>query len=152
GSAVRLRILGQEGALRGDARLLVELTVDGLEPERAHPHVVGARIAEGHARRRLPRERPALVGEARAERIEEAPPALHRPVEVTREAGGSHPGVRMVQMRTPMLRPSASARRRRSRLLRRLAWLPCLLLCACAEWRAPPLTAPYQASEPLLQE
>jgi len=28
----------------------------------------------------------------------------------------------------------------------------CLLLCACAEWRAPPLTAPYRAGEPLLQE
>jgi tetratricopeptide (TPR) repeat protein len=34
----------------------------------------------------------------------------------------------------------------------RLAWLSCLLLCACAEWRAPPLTAPYRVGEPLLQE
>jgi len=34
----------------------------------------------------------------------------------------------------------------------RLAWPSCLLLCACAEWRAPPLTAPYRAGEPLLQE
>ncbi|HYR20314.1 MAG TPA: hypothetical protein VEQ15_12530 [Myxococcales bacterium] len=31
-----------------------------------------------------------------------------------------------------------------------LAW--CVLLCACAEWRRPPLTAPYLAGEPLLQE
>src|SRR5712671_6402413 len=31
-----------------------------------------------------------------------------------------------------------------------LAW--CVLLCACAEWGRPPLTAPYRAGEPLLQE
>ena len=35
-------------------------------------------------------------------------------------------------------------------MLRR--FLPLVLLCACAEWRQPPLTAPYRASEPLLQE
>ena len=34
----------------------------------------------------------------------------------------------------------------------RLGLAGCLLLCACAEWRAPPLTAPYRAGEPLLQE
>jgi len=34
---------------------------------------------------------------------------------------------------------------------RRLALL-LPLLCACAEWRQPPLTAPYRAGEPLLQE
>ena len=33
---------------------------------------------------------------------------------------------------------------------RRLAC--CLLLWGCAEWRAPPLTTPYRAGEPLLQE
>ncbi len=31
-----------------------------------------------------------------------------------------------------------------------LAW--CVLWCACAEWGRPPLTAPYRAGEPLLQE
>jgi tetratricopeptide (TPR) repeat protein len=34
----------------------------------------------------------------------------------------------------------------------RLCWASCLLFCACAEWGRPPLTAPYRAGQPLLQE
>ncbi|HKC58967.1 MAG TPA: hypothetical protein VKB92_02690 [Myxococcales bacterium] len=34
----------------------------------------------------------------------------------------------------------------------RLRWASCVLFCACAEWGRPPLTAPYRADQPLLQE
>src|SRR5438034_11183328 len=32
-------LVGQKGALGGGALVLVDLAIDGLEPERAHPHV-----------------------------------------------------------------------------------------------------------------
>ena len=44
----------------------VDLPVDGLVAERAHPHVVGARVAEGHPVGRLLAERALLVRQQRA--------------------------------------------------------------------------------------
>jgi len=39
-------VVGQEGAFGCHAGQGIQLAVDGLEPERRHAHVVGARVAE----------------------------------------------------------------------------------------------------------
>jgi hypothetical protein len=65
GAAVRLHVIGQEGALGGGSRVGVNLPVHGLVAERAHAYVVGARIAEGHPVGGLLAERPLLIGQQR---------------------------------------------------------------------------------------
>src|SRR5207237_502411 len=47
---MRLDLVGQEGPFRRAARMGVDLAVDGLETERAHPRPIRARIAESDAR------------------------------------------------------------------------------------------------------
>ena len=56
-------VVGQEGALGRAARVGVDLAVDGLEAERAHPHVVGARVAERDLQVGLAHDGAPLVGE-----------------------------------------------------------------------------------------
>ena len=66
-------VVGKEGALGGGVVVRVDLAVDGLVPERAHPDVVGARIAERDARPRLLAQGALLVGEPGADWFEEGP-------------------------------------------------------------------------------
>ena len=49
----------------------VNLPVDGLVAERAHAHVVGARVAEGHPVGRLLAQRALLVRQQRAHTFDE---------------------------------------------------------------------------------
>jgi hypothetical protein len=65
-TAVRLHVLREEGSLGGGAWVEVDLPVDRLVAKRAHPHVVGARVAEGYPVGRLLAERALLVRELRA--------------------------------------------------------------------------------------
>src|ERR1041384_3353676 len=61
------------GASGGGVRAPVDLAVDGLEPERAHPDPVRAGIAERDPRRGLLVQRAALDGEAVADRLQKVP-------------------------------------------------------------------------------
>ena len=74
----RRLVVGQEGPLGGGALVGVDLAVDGLEPERAHADVVGARVAERDAGGRVLPERPFLVGEPAPQGLAELPAILQR--------------------------------------------------------------------------
>src|SRR5262249_51004591 len=62
-------VVGQKGALGGGVWTRVDLAVDGLKAERAHSDVVGARIAERDAARRLLEDRPLLGAEPVRDRL-----------------------------------------------------------------------------------
>src|SRR5207237_584457 len=72
-------VVGQKSALCGRLRMLVDLAVDGLEAERAHPDVVRARIAERDPRRGLLAQDALLVGESGPYRLQKGPAGLHAP-------------------------------------------------------------------------
>jgi hypothetical protein len=47
-----VHVLGEKGTLGCGVGMGVDFPVDGLKPEAAHPHVVGARVQEGHPQAR----------------------------------------------------------------------------------------------------
>ena len=55
-------LVGKEGSLGSGPRVGVNLPVDGLEAQGAHPHVVRAGVAEGHPVGRDLGQRALLVG------------------------------------------------------------------------------------------
>src|SRR6266446_2074615 len=68
-----LHVVGEERPLRRGVVVGVDLAIDGLEAERAHPDVIWAGVAERDAGGRLLAQRSLLVGEPGADGFEQRP-------------------------------------------------------------------------------